>query len=49
MIEYALRALADVPILSHATSVGYLLRLVPNVMYYVGFVPFALAALRDAE
>ncbi len=49
VIQYALWVLADVLILSHATSVGYLLRLVPNVMYYVAFVPFALAALRDAE
>lgn len=38
--QYALWALADVVILSGARS-GLLLRLIPNVLYYVAFVPFA--------
>lgn len=37
--QYALWASADVMILLGA-DVGYLLRFVPNLMYYVGFVPF---------
>lgn len=38
--QYALWALADILILAGARS-GLLLRLVPNVLYYVAFVPFA--------
>ncbi|HHH27019.1 MAG TPA: hypothetical protein ENK57_01540 [Polyangiaceae bacterium] len=38
--QYLLWAAADVVILS-GYDVGYLLRLVPNVMYYAVFVPFA--------
>lgn len=39
-VQYALWALADVIILSGARS-GLLLRLVPNFIYYVAFVPLA--------
>lgn len=41
MVQYALWALADVLILSGVTELGYLLRIVPNVAYYAGFVAFA--------
>jgi hypothetical protein len=39
--QYALWALADVVIRRGATEPGYLLRIVPNVMYYGGFLVFA--------
>jgi hypothetical protein len=40
LMQYALWAVADIAILIGADA-GYLLRVVPNVMYYVAFVPFA--------
>jgi hypothetical protein len=40
IVQYALWASADVVILL-GHDVGYLLRLVPNMMYYAAFVPFA--------
>lgn len=40
--QYALWASADVLILTTRSDAGYLLRIVPDVMYYVAFVPFAL-------
>jgi hypothetical protein len=40
IVQYLAWAGADVVILLGA-DVGYLLRLVPNLMYYVGFVPWA--------
>jgi hypothetical protein len=39
--QYAGWALADVLLLLGAEGVGYGLRLVPNIMYYALFVPFA--------
>jgi hypothetical protein len=45
--QYALWALADVIILG-GHDVGYALRLVPNTMYYVLYLPFvAWSAPRD--
>jgi hypothetical protein len=41
--QYGLWATADVIILA-GYDVGYALRFVPNLMYYVGFVPFAWRA-----
>lgn len=38
---YALWATADALLLA-GTDVGYLLRLIPNVMYYAAFVPFCV-------
>jgi hypothetical protein len=47
--QYAAWATADVIILS-GHDAGYLLRLVPNAMYYIGFVPFAwLTAPKDLD
>ena len=40
IVQYALWASADVVILT-AGDIGYLFRLVPNLMYYTAFVPFA--------
>jgi hypothetical protein len=40
MIQYATWAFADVIILLGA-DVGFLVRLIPNTMYYAAFVPFA--------
>ncbi len=40
LTQYLLWATADVCILAGREE-GYLLRLVPNALYYVGFVPFA--------
>ena len=40
IVQYALWASADVVILS-GHDVGFLVRLVPNALYYVAFVPFA--------
>jgi hypothetical protein len=40
IVQYVLWVLADVIILS-GHDVGYLLRLVPNTMYYAVFVPYA--------
>jgi hypothetical protein len=40
LVQYALWALADALILTGIDS-GYLLRVVPNAMYYAGFLPFA--------
>jgi hypothetical protein len=40
LMQYALWAVADIAILIGADA-GYLLRVVPNIMYYVAFVPFA--------
>jgi hypothetical protein len=39
LVQYALWATADVVILTGADA-GFLLRLVPNAMYYAAFVPF---------
>lgn len=47
VVQYATWASADVLILS-GIDVGYLLRLVPNTLYYVVFVPFAWFAHRRA-
>lgn len=47
-VQYALWATADVLILSDVTP-GYLLRIVPNVMYYAAFVPFAVRVLQRAR
>lgn len=41
VVQYGLWAAADIAILS-GVEAGYLLRLVPNVMYYVGLLPFIL-------
>ncbi len=41
VVQYALWATADVVILSGAPA-GFLLRLVPNTMYYALFLPFVL-------
>lgn len=43
-LQYGLWALADVVILSAASwsDLGFALRLVPNALYYVAFVPFAV-------
>jgi hypothetical protein len=40
-VQYATWVLADAFILGSHADVGYLLRLVPNVLYYALFVPFA--------
>lgn len=40
LVQYALWAIADVVILS-GVDAGYLLRIVPNAIYYAAFVPFA--------
>jgi hypothetical protein len=39
LLQYALWASADVAILV-GSDAAYLLRVVPNIMYYVAFVPF---------
>lgn len=46
LVQYVLWASADVVILG-GYDVGYLLRLVPNSMYYVAFVPFAWLTAPD--
>ena len=52
LVQYGLWATADVLILSGVTEPGYLLRVVPNTLYYGGFLPFlyftAPAQLRGA-
>jgi hypothetical protein len=40
LVQYGLWATADVLILSGVSEPGYLLRLVPNTLYYGGFLPF---------
>jgi hypothetical protein len=47
--QYALWALADAVILATGSDLGYLLRIVPNALYYVVFLPFALSTLPRAE
>lgn len=42
LVQYALWATADVLILA-GVEAGYLLRIVPNALYYGAFVPFAVA------
>ncbi len=44
--QYGLWALADIVILSAQrwSDMGYALRIVPNALYYVAFVPFAVCA-----
>lgn len=41
IVQYALWASADVIITWVSREPGYLVRLIPNLMYYVAFVPFA--------
>ena len=41
-VQYALWATADVVILWAGADVGYALRLVPDMLYYVVFVPYVL-------
>lgn len=43
LVQYGLWVAADALILSTHADVGYLLRLAPNIFYYVLFVPFAYA------
>ena len=40
LVQYGLWATADVLILSGVTEPGYMLRLVPNTLYYGAFLPF---------
>lgn len=53
LVQYGLWATADVLILSGITEPGYLLRVVPNTLYYGAFLPFlyfsAPARLRAGE
>jgi hypothetical protein len=53
LMQYGLWATADVLILSGVTEPGYLLRVVPNTLYYGAFLPFAWvtapAALRKTH
>lgn len=42
IVQYALWALADIVILS-GVEAGFLLRLVPNTLYYAAFLPYAYA------
>lgn len=46
LVQYALWASADVLLLS-GIEVGYALRIVPNVLYYAAFVPFAAHVLQS--
>lgn len=46
--QYALWAFADVVILSN-NEVGYLIRLLPNVLYYVAFVPMVALSAPSEE
>jgi hypothetical protein len=41
LAQYAGWALADILLLLGAEDIGYALRLVPNIMYYALFIPFA--------
>ena len=45
LVQYALWATADLVLLAGIES-GYGLRIVPNVLYYAGFVPFAASVVR---
>jgi hypothetical protein len=48
-VQYALWATADVVILATGGDGGFLLRIVPNVLYYAAFLPFVAAtAPREA-
>jgi hypothetical protein len=44
LVQYGLWALADVILIATKADAGYLVRLVPNLMYYAFFLPFAIAA-----
>lgn len=48
LLQYGLWVLSDVVILC-GMDIGFALRLVPNLMYYVLFVPFALTTTPAAE
>jgi hypothetical protein len=49
LLQYALWATADVVLIGSGADAGFLLRMVPNLMYYACFLPFALWAARAAE
>lgn len=53
LAQYGLWILSDVILLATSADAGYLLRVVPNTLYYVLFVPFAWWSapvwLRDAK
>lgn len=47
IVQYGLWACADIFILGGLESAGYALRIVPNVLYYVAFLPFVLRSSRS--
>jgi hypothetical protein len=49
IVQYALWATADVVILWAKSDAGFAIRLVPNLMYYAFFVPFALVVLKKSD
>ncbi len=47
IVQYGLWACADILILNGFESVGYGLRIIPNLLYYVAFLPFVLYSSRS--